>query len=64
MKNLKLVFGLVFVILLGSVSCTEDQLDEDSRYEFKETQLQEVDPVVPTDSIPNNVDPKEVKKPD
>jgi hypothetical protein len=64
MKNFKLVFGLVFVILLGSVSCTEDQLDEDNSYEFKETQLQEVDPVVPTDSIPNNVDPKEVKKPD
>ncbi len=64
MKNLKLVFGLVFVILLGSVSCTEDQLDEDNSYEFKEIQLQEVDPVVPTDSIPNNVDPEKVEIPD
>jgi hypothetical protein len=64
MKNLKLVFGLVFVILLGSVSCSEDQLDEDNSYEFKETQLQNVDPVVPTDSIPKNVDPEKVEKPD
>ena len=65
MKNFKLVFGLVFVILLGSVSCTEDQLDEDRAYEFKETQLHEINPVVPTDSIPNaGVEPDQVDKPD
>ena len=65
MKNFKLVFGLVFVILMSSVSCSEDQLDEDTSYEFKETHLQEVGPVVPTDSIPsNNVDPKNPGKED
>ena len=65
MKNFKLVFGLVFVILLGSVSCSEDQLDEDGAYEFKETQLQEVNPVLPTDSIPNaSVDPVKTERPD
>ena len=65
MKNFKLVFGLVFVILFSSVSCTEDQLSEDVLYEFEETRLQDDNPVVPTDSIFNEeVDPSEVKVPD
>ena len=65
MKNFKLVFGLLFIILLGSVSCTEDQLEEDALNEFEKTRLQEDNPVVPTDSIFNSeVDPTEHQRPD
>jgi len=63
MKNFKLVFGLVFVILLGSVSCSEDQLDEDASYELKETRLQENDSLLPSDIILDaKVDPKDPGK--
>ena len=63
MKNFKLVFGLVFVILMSSVSCSEDQLDEDTSYELKETRLQENDSLVPSDIILDaEVDPDKSTK--
>ncbi len=59
MKNFKFLFGLVLVILLSNISCSESPF-EDS---VNDIQLRENDLVIPTDSIPNpGVDPRETGK--
>ena len=59
MKNFKLHFGLVFVLLLGSISCTNDDFQNIPAQDFEDIQLREVDPVNIPDSIPDvGVDPK------
>ena len=48
---------------MSSVSCSEDQLDEDTSYELKETRLQENDSLVPSDIILDaEVDPDKSTK--
>lgn len=59
MKNFKFLFGLVLVILLSNISCSESPFEDN----VNDIQLRENEPVIPTDSIPSReVDPRETGK--
>ncbi|MGX1023361.1 hypothetical protein ACSSV5_000511 [Psychroflexus sp. MBR-150] len=59
MKNFKFLFGLVLVILLSNISCSESHFEEN----INDIQLRENEPVIPADSIPSpGVDPRETGK--
>ena len=65
MKNFKLHFGLVFVLLLGSISCTNDDFQDIPAQDLEDIQLREVDSVNIPDSIPSaKVDPENDRRPD
>lgn len=65
MKNFKLHFGLVFVLLLGSISCTHDDFQDIPAQDLEDIQLQEVKPAHVSDSIPKaDVDPDDDGKED
>jgi hypothetical protein len=59
MKNFKFLFGLVFVLLLCNISCSETHFEDN----LNDIQLRENDLDIPTDSIPSHgVDPQNPRK--